>query len=55
MDGDESGPGPGDLDVYEGGVSFLSGNVEPTSNLDDVSLAYVEIPHLAMEGEYFLP
>ena len=55
MDGDESGPGPGDLDVYERAVSFLSGNVEPTSDLDDVSLAYVQIPHLAMEGEYFLP
>jgi len=55
MDGDESGPGPGDFDVYERAVSFLSGNVEPTSDLDDVSLAYVQIPHLAMEGEYFLP
>lgn len=54
MDGDDSCPGPGDLDVYERAVSFLSGNVEPTSSgLDDVSLAYVQIPHLAMEeGEY---
>jgi hypothetical protein len=48
-----SGPGPGDLEVYERAVSFLSGNVEPTSDLDDVSLAYVQIPHLEMmEGEY---
>lgn len=44
-----SGPGPGDLEVYERAVSFLSGNVEPTSDLDDVSLAYVQIPHLEME------
>jgi len=57
MDDDESGsgPGPGDLEVYERAVSFLSGNVEPTSDLDDVSLAYVQIPHLEMmenmEGE----
>ena len=54
-DDDESGsgPGPGDLEVYERAVSFLSGNVEPTSDLDDVSLAYVQIPHLEMmEGEY---
>ena len=57
MDDDESGsgPGPGDLEVYERAVSFLSGNVEPTSDLDDVSLAYVQIPHLemmeVMEGE----
>lgn len=54
MDDDESGsgPGPGDLEVYERVVSFLSGNVEPTSDLDDVSLAYVQIPHLEMmEGE----
>ncbi len=54
MDDDESGsgPGPGDLEVYEKVVSFLSGNVEPTSDLDDVSLAYVQIPHLEMtEGE----
>ena len=55
-DDDESGsgPGPGDLEVYEKAVSFLSGNVEPTSDLDDVSLAYVQIPHLEMmevEGE----
>jgi hypothetical protein len=28
--------------------SFLSGNVEPTRDLDDVSLAYVQIPHLEM-------
>ena len=55
MDSEESGPGPGDLDVYERVVSFLSGNVEPTSDLDDVSLAHVQIPHLAMEGKYFLP
>ena len=55
MDGDELGPGPGDLDMYERAVSFLSGNVEPTSDLDDVSLAYVQIPQLAMESEYFLP
>ena len=55
MDGEESGPGPGDLDVYERVVSFLSGNMEPTSDLDDVSLAHVQIPHLAMEGKYFLP
>ena len=48
-----SGPGPGDLEVYERAVSFLSGNVEPTSDLDDVSLAYVQIPHLEMEGEQF--
>jgi hypothetical protein len=48
-----SGPGPGDLEVYERAVSFLSGNVEPTSDLDDVSLAYVQIPHMEMmeEGE----
>jgi hypothetical protein len=54
MDDDESGSGPGtgDLEVYEKVVSFLSGNVEPTSDLDDVSLAYVQIPHLEMtEGE----
>jgi hypothetical protein len=54
MDDDESnsGPGPGDLEVYEKVVSFLSGNVEPTSDLDDVSLAYVQIPHLEMmEGD----
>ena len=54
-DDDESGSGPGtgDLEVYENAVSFLSGNVEPTSDLDDVSLAYVQIPHLVMmEGEY---
>jgi hypothetical protein len=57
MDGDESGsgPGPGDLEVYERAVSFLSGNVEPASDLDDVSLAYLQIPHLEMmeimEGE----
>ena len=57
MDDDESGsgPGPGDLEVYERAVSFLSGNIEPTSDLDDVSLAYVQIPHLEMmeimEGE----
>lgn len=53
-DDDESGSGPGsgDLEVYERAVSFLSGNVEPTSDLDDVSLAYVQIPHLEMmEGE----
>ena len=33
---------------------FLSGNVEPTRDLDDVSLAYVQIPHLEMTegGEY---
>jgi len=50
MDDDESvsGPGPGDLQMYEKAVSFLSGNVEPTSDLDDVSLAYVQIPHLSM-------
>jgi hypothetical protein len=57
MDDDESGsgPGPGDLEMYERAVSFLSGNVEPTSDLDDVSLAYVQMPHLEMmeimEGE----
>jgi hypothetical protein len=54
MDDDKSGsgPDPGDLEVYERAVSFLSGNVEPTSDLDDVSLAYVQIPHLEMmEGE----
>jgi hypothetical protein len=49
-DDDESGSGPGagDLEVYERAVSFLSGDVEPTSDLDDVSLAYVQIPHLEM-------
>jgi hypothetical protein len=52
MDDDESGPGLGDLEVYEKVVSFLSGNVEPSSYLDDISLAYVQIPLLAMEGEY---
>jgi hypothetical protein len=55
-DDDESGSGPGqgDLEVYERAVSFLSGDVEPTSDLDDVSLAYVQIPHLEMMegGEY---
>ena len=55
MDDDESGPGPGDLDVYEMVVSFLSGNVEPTSDLDDISLAYVQIPLLVMEDEYVPP
>jgi hypothetical protein len=40
--------------MYERAVSFLSGNVEPTSDLDDVSLAYVQIPQLEMMegGEY---
>lgn len=56
MEDDESGPGPGDLDVYEKAVSFLSGNVEPepVSDLDDdVLLAYLQIPVLAMvEGEH---
>ena len=56
MEDDESGPGPGDLDVYEKAVSFLSGNVEPepASELDeDVWLAYLQTPVLAMmEGEY---
>ncbi|KAH8980934.1 polyphosphoinositide phosphatase [Lactarius hatsudake] len=55
MEDDESGPGPGDLDVYEKAVSFLSGNVEPepASELDDdVLLAYLQTPVLAMmEGE----
>ena len=55
MDDDESGPGPGDLDVYEKVISFLSGNVEPTSYLDDISLAYVQIPLLVMEDEYVPP
>jgi hypothetical protein len=51
-DDDESGSGPGsgDLEVYERAVSFLSGNVEPTSDLDDVSIAYLQIPHQEMEG-----
>ena len=56
MEDDESGPGPGDLDVYEKAVSFLSGNVEPepASELDDdVLLAYLQTPVLAaMEGEH---
>lgn len=56
MEDDESGPGPGDLDVYEKAVSFLSGNVEPepASELDDdVLLAYLQTPVLVtLEGEH---
>ena len=56
MEDDESGPGPGDLDVYEKAVSFLSGNVEPepaSEHDDDVLLAYLQTPVLAaMEGEH---
>ena len=56
MEDDESGPGPGDLDVYEKAICFLSGNVEPepASELDDeVLLAYLQTPVLVtMESEH---
>lgn len=56
MEDDESGPGPGDLDVYEKAICFLSGNVEPepASQLDDeVLLAYLQTPVLVtMESEH---
>ncbi|KAN0140820.1 SacI homology domain containing protein [Lactarius tabidus] len=56
MEDDESGPGPGDLDLYEKAICFLSGNVEPepASELDDdVLLAYLQTPVLVtMESEH---
>jgi len=56
MEDDESGPGPGDLDLYEKAICFLSGNVEPepACELDDeVLLAYLQTPVLVtMESEH---
>ncbi len=58
MEDEESGPGPGDLDMYEKVVSFLAGNVEPepaSGYDDDIFLVYVQIPVLALEGEHSIP